>query len=226
MKNNRYVVAALVALAAATPLSALAQAIPSYAEAPSPYADGEENIHGRIVSFNGAYDLRVRDNRGYIDDVELHQGTIINPTGITLQPGMVVSILGYNAGSYLAANEVDTPYTFYGGLPYWEGHPWNYYGPTVSLGLFFGSLGWWHGSELHTGYHYVGGVRVYRNIHVHNIYVHHGGVLHGRDVVAAPRHGGYYPHGGGVAHESGPGGAHGHFGHGGGGHHGGGHGHA
>jgi hypothetical protein len=70
---NRFVAAAFVALAAAAPLGALAQGVPSYAEASPPYADGEENIHGRIVSFDGAYGLRVRDNRGYIDDVELRR---------------------------------------------------------------------------------------------------------------------------------------------------------
>jgi hypothetical protein len=195
MKNNMYVAAALVALAAVFPIRALAQPVPSYADGASTTADGEENIHGRIVNFNGAYNMQVRDNRGYVDNVELHQGTIINPTGITLQPGMVVSVLGYNAGSYLAANEIDTPYTFYSGIPYWEGHPWNYYGPTYGLNLYFGNhLGWWHGSELRTGYHYNGGVRVYSN--THNIYSGHGGSYQGRSVVAPPDRGGYHPQGG------------------------------
>ena len=45
-----------------------------------------------------AFSLRVRDDRGYVDLVQLHQGKIIDPTGIPLQPGMVVSISGYNAG--------------------------------------------------------------------------------------------------------------------------------
>lgn len=205
MTINRFVAAAFVALAAAAPLGALAQGVPSYAEASSPYADGEENIHGRIVSFDGSYALQVRDNRGYTDNVELHQGTIINPTGITLQPGMVVSILGYNAGSYVAANEVDTPYTFSSGVPYWGGHPWSYYGPTASLGLFFGTSGWWHGSELQTGYHYVGGARVYPNAHVHPIYTSHGGTFQGRDVAVPVARGGYYPPGGVAGRRGGPG---------------------
>jgi hypothetical protein len=245
MKNRTLVVAALAALAAAVPLRAFAQQNPpSYAEAAPASSDGEENVHGRIVSFNGSYDLQVRDNRGYVDDVEMHPGTIINPTGLTLQPGMVVSILGYNAGSYLAANELDTPYTYDQGVPYWDGHPWSYYGPSVSLGLFFGSLGWWHGSELRTGYHYVGGVRIYPNIHVHNIYSSHGPAFHGRDVIAPVAHGGYAPHpgyaphvgyappaggaphgfGGGAPHPGGNFGGGAHFG--GGGHAGGGGGHA
>ena len=65
--------------------------------------------------------MYVRDVRGYVDNVTLHQGTIINPTGLTLAPGMVVSILGYNAGPFFAANEVDTPYTYTYGVPYYAG---------------------------------------------------------------------------------------------------------
>jgi hypothetical protein len=229
MKHNMYVAAALVALAAIIPVSALAQSVPSYADGTSSTAGGDENIHGRIVSFDGGYNLQVQDNRGYTDNVELHQGTIINPTGITLQPGMVVSILGYNAGSYLAANEIDTPYTFYSGIPYWEGHPWNYYGPSYGLKLYFGNVGWWHGSELRTGFSYHGGVRVYPNSH--NIFMNHGGGYQGHAFVAPPNRGGYHPTGGAPHAFAGPqGGAHfgggpqggGHFG--GGGPQGGGHG--
>ena len=146
MTIHRFFAAALVALAAAAPLGALAQGVPSYAQASPPYADGEENIHGRIVSFDGAYGLRVSDNRGYTDN-----------------------------------------------------------GPTMSLGLFFGTPGWWHGSELHAGYHYVGGARVYPNTHVHPIYTSHGGTFHGRDVAAPVAHGGYYPPGGVVGRRGGPG---------------------
>ena len=109
--------AALAALIVLAPATAGAQPLPSYAQAPPSYASGdEENIHGRIVSFDGRYALQVRDERGFIDHVQLHQGTIINPTGITLEPGMIVSILGYNAGPYLAANEIDTPYTYIAGV--------------------------------------------------------------------------------------------------------------
>ncbi len=37
----------------------------------------------------------------------MHQGTVINPTGLPLQNGMRVTIYGYNAGSTFAANEID-----------------------------------------------------------------------------------------------------------------------
>ncbi|MGP6158135.1 MAG: hypothetical protein ACLPYS_11640 [Vulcanimicrobiaceae bacterium] len=155
------VVAVLAALVLTHAQAVQAQPVPSYAKP----AISEDQIRGRITSFDGGYNLTVRDERGYVDNVRLHPGTIINPTGITLAPGMVTSILGYNAGSYFAANEVDTPYTFYGDVPYYYGHPWNYYGPSVSLGFFFGSPGWWHGDYYHGGYHYRGGVRVYGHFH-------------------------------------------------------------
>jgi hypothetical protein len=127
--------AAVAALALFTPLAAQAQGAPSY-------ATQDQAIHGRVVGFDGGYHLSVRDDRGYVDHVQLHQGTVINPTGLTLAPGMVVSIDGYNSGSYFSANEIDTPYEFYGGVPYYGGYPYWHYGPSVSLGFFFGDGGW------------------------------------------------------------------------------------
>ena len=131
------------------PLAAVAQDVPSYADA----QQGVERIQGRIASFDGQYDLRVRDERGFIDRVHIHPGTIINPTGITLAPGMVVSVIGENDGDYFSGDEIDTPYTIYGGVPYYQNHPWGYYGSGFALGFFFGSLGWWHGSYF-SGYNY------------------------------------------------------------------------
>jgi len=191
----RYLIAALVAaLTLAAPLAASAQDMPSYADQQPAYdGGGDAQIRGRILNFDGGYNLQVRDDKGYVDNVVLHQGTIINPTGITLAPGMVVSILGYNAGSYFGANEVDTPYTFYSGVPYYGGHPWNYYGPSISLGFFFGNTGWWHGGYFGGGYRYVGGARIYNNVHVNQIY--HGGAYDGRAYRAPAERGGYYPHG-------------------------------
>ncbi len=183
--------AALAALTFAAPIAAQAQDVPSYAQGQPSYANGEENVHGRIVSFDGGYALQVRDEQGYVDNVQLHQGTIINPTGITLEPGMVVSILGYNNGPYLAANEIDTPYTFYSGMPWYGGHPWNYYGPGISLGFFFGNPGWWHGNYFGGGYRWFGGARVYNSVRIRDTYS--GGEFRGRDYVAPRERGGYYP---------------------------------
>jgi hypothetical protein len=188
---TRLIAAIIAALFLAAPLAANAQIAPSYAAGPA--QDGDANIHGRILTFDGAYSLQVRDEKGYVDNVQLHQGTIINPTGLTLAPGMVVSIMGYNAGDYFAANEVDTPYQFYSGIPYYSGHPWNYYGPSISLGFFFGNPGWWHGGGFGGGYRFIGGARVYNNVRVNSYY--RGGAYQGRNYVAPPERGGYVPHG-------------------------------
>jgi hypothetical protein len=189
------------------PLAASAQngpPPPSYAQPGMPsYATQDQQIHGRIASFDGGYNLQVRDDKGYLDNVRLHQGTVINPTGLTLAPGMVVSVNGYSQGSFFSANEIDTPYTLYGPVPYYAGHPWFYYGAGVSLGFFFGSNGWWHGGYYgrptywNRGYRGYGVAAPYR-----------GGTWHGRDYVAAPSHGGYTPRGnsGAMSHSGGGGG--------------------
>jgi hypothetical protein len=126
------------------PLASGAQAVPSYAR-PS-YAAADETIAGRIRSVDGAFALSVDDDRGFIDTVELHAGTIINPTGLTLSPGMSVTILGVNAGPVFSANEIDTPYAYDGPLPtpvyfgpgYWyPGFAYGY-GPAFGLTVIFG----------------------------------------------------------------------------------------
>ncbi len=145
--------AALAALIALAPLGAAAQTAPpdapTYAAPPS-YSSTDEVIHGRVSSFDGAYSLQVRDDRGFIDNVQLRQGTVINPTGIRLAPGMQVTIHGVNRGSAFAANVIDTPYQSYGAIPVYPYGPYVYpvypypypvYGfgyPSFSLGLHFG----------------------------------------------------------------------------------------
>jgi hypothetical protein len=112
---------------------------PSYAQ------PQEETIHGRVYSINGTFNITVTDDNGYMDNVELHQGTIINPTGLTLAPGMEVTIEGYNAGAAFEANEIDTPYTYSGPLPVpvYYGPGWWYpgfaygYGPSFGLSFVF-----------------------------------------------------------------------------------------
>jgi hypothetical protein len=178
----KFFIAATAALTLAAPLSARAQDIPSYAQqAP------DEQIRGYVESFDGGYNLAVRDERGFIDNVQLHDGTIINPTGVTLEPGMVVSIVGENDGDFLSANEIDTPYDVNaddGGIAYYDGRPWDYYiGPSFGLSFFFGNVGWWHGNDFHGGFHYNGGARIYNRVtivnHVDNSYAGHGdGTIH------------------------------------------------
>jgi hypothetical protein len=134
MKAARVFAMVLGLTALATPLAALAQDAPPAAAAPSyakPMPSGEETISGRVESYDGKYVLRVRDDRGFSDAVQLHQGTVINPRGLTLQPGMRVTILGYNGGRAFAANEIDTPYQSYGFVPA---------GPEYAIGFGFGPV--------------------------------------------------------------------------------------
>jgi Domain of unknown function (DUF5666) len=71
------------------------------------YGDRGGNRDGQIggvVSSFSPFNLYL--DRG--THVELHQGTVINPTGITLQPGMRVQVYGYwNRDGSFAANEID-----------------------------------------------------------------------------------------------------------------------
>ena len=130
MKALRILAAVFGVAAMSAPLGALAQsapppAPPSYARPP---VNGEETIHGLISSFDGKYRVQLHDDRGFLDNVELHQGTVINPTGLALQPGMTLTILGYNRGPVFAANEIDTPYFSYGRFPRYPAY-------TVGVGI-------------------------------------------------------------------------------------------
>jgi hypothetical protein len=147
-KNISRLGSALAGLAFAIGLPLAAQAA-DQTQVPS-YATGQETIHGTVSGFDGKYDLTVHDARGFDDHVQLHDGTVINPTGLKLANGMTVTIYGHNDGSHFTATEIDTPYhrTYaYGPYPY---APYPYYGPYaypyapyygpyygVHLGFFF-----------------------------------------------------------------------------------------
>jgi opacity protein-like surface antigen len=123
---KRFLTSALIVAALAAPLAAQAADAPSYATATS-----DETVHGQITSINGKYGMTVRDNRGFLDNVALHQGTIINPTGYELQPGMRVTIVGHADGSTFAANEIDTPVQY-------VAVQYPYYYPGWDVGFGFG----------------------------------------------------------------------------------------
>ena len=78
------------------------------APAASSPPSSEQTIRGRITAIDGPFNIRIHDDRGYTDNIELHRGTIINPTGLTLAVAMHVRILGYNAGAVFEANQIDT----------------------------------------------------------------------------------------------------------------------
>ncbi len=112
---------------------ALAQTTPSYATA------GDQTIRGTIGSINGKYNISIHDVRGYLDNVTLHPGTIINPTGLELAPGQSVTIVGTPDGNTFAANEIDTPYEPLAVVPGYYGYPWG--GPDFGIGFGFGHFG-------------------------------------------------------------------------------------
>jgi hypothetical protein len=125
---------------------ACAIGIPFAAQADIPsYAQGEESIHGKVSGFDGKYDLTVRDDRGFDDHVRLHDGTVINPTGLRLAGGMTVTVYGHNDGSVFSAAEIETPYhrSYAYGYPYPAYGPYYgpYYGPAYGpyYGPYFGA---------------------------------------------------------------------------------------
>ena len=131
-----------------TPLAAGAQYVPSYA---TPVAR-QESIKGILTGFNGAYIVYMRDDRGYDDHVTMHDGTVINPTGIKLVEGMRVTIYGYTNGSTFGANRIDVSPPDYGGNPYYSnpygdsygGSPYGYGGSPYGYGNSYGGWGpWW-----------------------------------------------------------------------------------
>ena len=159
--GTKLVAALGVAAALAFPSLAGAQSYPSYATAP------QQTIKGTITGFNGQYTVYVQDEKGYGDNVQMHDGTVINPTGIRLQSGMRVTIYGYPNGSVFQAYRIDTqtpgygygggsPYDYgyggYGGYGYGGyGYPYGAYpyyggGPFWGIGIGWGWPGWgWPG---------------------------------------------------------------------------------
>jgi hypothetical protein len=71
---------------------------------------GKEGLDGIVVRYaRGTYDLGLRDDNGFLDNVRLHDRTIIFPIGVTLLLGMRVHIVGFNQGTAFTANEIDLP---------------------------------------------------------------------------------------------------------------------
>jgi hypothetical protein len=139
--KQRLLGAAIAATALIIPTMASAQAMPSYA------SGGDQQIHGTVAAINGTWNITVADANGYDDSIALHTGTIINPTGLTLEPGMNVTIDGYADGPNFDALEIDTPYQYQGPAPvavYYGPGAWypgyaDGWGPSFSLVFDIGS---------------------------------------------------------------------------------------
>jgi hypothetical protein len=134
--------AAIAAAALITPAIASAQDVPSYAG-----GQANQQIQGTVSAINDTWNITVADANGYTDSIELHQGTIINPTGLTLEPGMSVTIDGYPDGSNFDAMEIDTPdqydgpapvAVYYGAGNWYPGYAYGW-GPSFSLVFDLGS---------------------------------------------------------------------------------------
>ena len=74
------------------------------------YGNRGGNLSGVVASFS-PYNLYLRNGT----HVELHNGTVINPTGINLGAGQRVRVIGYwNQDGTFAANEIDVTGGGYG----------------------------------------------------------------------------------------------------------------
>ncbi len=109
--NPRLIVAPIILALGLSPALALAQNVPSYAvpvtaQPPAPPAD-QETIHGTISSIDNNGGVQLNDDRGFIDSVQIQPNTIINPGGVQLKSGMVVTIGGAAQGQVFAANHID-----------------------------------------------------------------------------------------------------------------------
>jgi hypothetical protein len=115
------------------------------------YARPDEVIHGVVSSVDGTT-VYVHDDRGFTDRVQLRDGTIINPTGLTISRGQTVTIHGVPNGPAFDATQIDTPYSktyafaapAYGPVyrpypyyPYAYGYYPGYYGPIYNFGIGF-----------------------------------------------------------------------------------------
>lgn len=97
---KRLIGSAAIVAALALPVGANADTV-GYATPSS-----HQVVRGVITSINGKYGLTVQDGEGFLDSVTLHQGTIINPTGLQLEPGMRVAIAGHADGTTFDANRI------------------------------------------------------------------------------------------------------------------------
>jgi hypothetical protein len=109
--NKRILIVGIAAVVASLgPAAAKAQSLPPYAQPapasaqpPPPYASGQAQLTGRVAWFQP---FHLQLNKG--PHIYLHQGTVINPTGLTLEPGMPVQVYGHiSPDGTFQADEID-----------------------------------------------------------------------------------------------------------------------
>lgn len=114
-------IASMLTVPFTTPLAARAELVSGYAQPP------DASVQGTISSIPGKYEILVRDDTGSLNNVELHKGTIINPTGIALKPGFNVTIYGHPRDDRFVADEIDTPYRYDESNDVYAPYPYPYY---------------------------------------------------------------------------------------------------
>jgi hypothetical protein len=100
---KRLITSASIVAALVLPVAALADTQSSATSV------GAATLSGVVTSIDGKTSLTVRDNRGSLDSVTLHKGTIINPTGSQLKPGTPVTIVGHADGRAYDADAINAP---------------------------------------------------------------------------------------------------------------------
>lgn len=88
-------------------LAFAAAGVPAAAFAVPSYASRDISLFGRITSFDGLYAMRLRGTRGHDEALRLQHGTIINPRGRRLRPGMPVSVRAIRREGVLLAIAID-----------------------------------------------------------------------------------------------------------------------
>ena len=101
--------AALALATAACAVPAAAAVYPVFVPYPviaqaGPPLIGAGQLRGTVTAFD-RFNMTVRADGQYLP-VQLHQGTIINPTGLTLAPGMYVRVFGYWSNGNFEANRI------------------------------------------------------------------------------------------------------------------------
>ena len=98
---KRYLLGLLATMALIAPLAGSAQ----------PYTE----VRGAVISSVQGSSFNLRNGM----TIFMHDGTVINPTGTTLEPGMVITVIGDDNGNgTINANEVDVRGTAPAGAAY------------------------------------------------------------------------------------------------------------
>jgi opacity protein-like surface antigen len=75
-------------------------------DAAAPYGLDPNHSRGSVTYFK-RFDLQLRMPLNTYRDVRLHQGTVINPRGATIEPGQVLDVIGHaNSDGSLNADTI------------------------------------------------------------------------------------------------------------------------